>query len=207
MRAQKKTATLPRMADVTRILEQVRMGDESAAETLLPLVYEELRKLAAHWLAHQPLGQTLQPTALVHEAFLRLVGDPGSQSWQNRGHFFSAAAVAIRRILVENARRKGRQKHGGDFRRQEIDLSANIAAPEIREDLIALDEALTKLSESAPQAAQLVELRYFSGLSIPDAAAALGVSPRTADRLWAFARSWLLREIQQEPREDARSQN
>lgn len=193
------------MADVTQILEQVRMGDESAAETLLPLVYEELRKLAAHWLAHQPLGQTLQPTALVHEAFLRLVGDPGSQSWENRGHFFSAAAVAIRRILVENARRKGRQKHGGDHKRQEIDLSANIAAPEIREDLLALDEALTKLSESAPQAAQLVELRYFSGLSIPDAAAAMGVSPRTADRLWAFARSWLLREIQQERPEGALS--
>lgn len=195
------------MADVTRILEQVRLGDESAAETLLPLVYEELRKLAAHWLAHQPSGQTLQPTALVHEAFLRLVRDPGSQSWENRGHFFSAAAVAIRRILVENARRKGRQKHGRDFKRQEIDLSANIAAPEIREDLLALDEALTKLSESAPQAAQLVELRYFSGLSIPDAAAALGVSPRTADRLWAFARSWLLREIQQEPPEGAQTQN
>src|SRR5262245_8127433 len=183
------------MSEVTQILHALAEGDPSAADQLLPLVYDELRKLAAHYLTHQTPGQTLQPTALVHEAYLRLVGDPGGDDWDNRGHFFAAAAEAMRRILVENARRKGRQKRGGDLTRRELDTAEQVAAPEIREDLLALHEALTKLVSVDPQAAQLVQLRYFAGLSIPEAANALGVSPRTADRLWAFARVWLLREM------------
>jgi RNA polymerase sigma factor (TIGR02999 family) len=183
------------MSDVTQILHAIAEGDPSAADQLLPLVYDELRQLAAHRLAHQAPGQTLQPTALVHEAYLRLVGDPADHDWDNRGHFFAACAEAMRRILVENARRKGRQKRGGDFTRRDFDAAEQVAAPEIREDLLALDEALTKLTSVDPQAAQLVQLRYFAGLSIPEAAKTLGVSPRTADRLWAFARAWLLREV------------
>jgi RNA polymerase sigma factor (TIGR02999 family) len=189
------------MNEVTQILHAIAEGDPSAASQLLPLVYDELRKLAAQKLAHQTPGQTLQPTALVHEAYLRLVASPGRESgegephWDNRGHFFAAAAEAMRRILVENARRKGRRKRGGGLTRRDLDAAEPVAAPEIREDLLALDEALTKLASADPQAAQLVQLRYFAGLSIPDAAKTLGVSPRTADRLWAFARVWLLREI------------
>ena len=191
--------TLDVMTEVTQILEQLNRGEPAATEALLPLVYGELRKLAAYWLAHQPAGQTLQPTALVHEAYLRLVGDRGCQTWENRGHFFAAAAEAIRRILVENARRKGRQKRGGGLKRQDLDLATGVAAPVIREDLVILDEALSRLAATDSQAAQIVNLRYFAGLSIPDAASAMGVSPRTADRIWAFARSWLLREMQVEP--------
>jgi len=176
-------------------LHAIAEGDPQAASQLLPLVYDELRQLAAHRLAHQAPGQTLQPTALVHEAYLRLVGDPEGEDWDNRGHFFAAAAEAMRRILVENARRKGRRKRGGDLTRRDLDAADQVAVPEIREDLLALDEALTKLTSVDPQAAQLVQLRYFAGLSIPEAAQALGVSPRTADRLWAFARVWLLREV------------
>jgi RNA polymerase sigma factor (TIGR02999 family) len=183
------------MSDVTVLLDAIQAGDPHAASQLLPLVYDELRRLAAYRLAHQTPGQTLQPTALVHEAYLRLVGDPEGHDWDNRGHFFFAAAEAMRRILVEDARRKGRQKRGGGLTRRDLDEAEQAAAPEIREDLVALDEALTKLASAAPQAAQLVQLRYFAGLSIPDAAKALGVSPRTADRLWAFARVWLLREV------------
>ncbi len=183
------------MDEVTRILSAMAQGDRQAASQLLPLVYDELRKLAAFRLAHQTPGQTLQPTALVHEAYLRLVGDPEGSDWDNRGHFFAAAAEAMRRILVENARRKGRRKHGGGFSRQDLDAAEPVAVPDVREDLLALDEALTKLTGVDPQAAQLVHLRDFAGLSIPDAARALGVSPRTADRLWAFARAWLLREV------------
>jgi RNA polymerase sigma factor (TIGR02999 family) len=184
------------MSEVTRILSAVAQGDPQAASQLLPLVYDELRQLAAHRLAHQTPGQTLQPTALVHEAYLRLVGDAGSHDWDSRGHFFAAAAEAMRRILVENARRKGRRKHGGDRTRCHLDAAAEpVAAPEVREDLLALDDALTNLAAADAQAAQLVQLRYFAGLSIPEAGQALGVSPRTADRLWAFARLWLLREI------------
>lgn len=186
------------MGEVTRILEQLNRGEQAPTESLLPLVYGELRKLAAHWLAQQPAGQTLQPTALVHEAYLRLVGDPAGQSWENRGHFFAAAAEAIRRILVENARRKGRHKRGGGWNRQDLDLASDVAQPTIREDLLALDEALSRLAATDAQAAQIVNLRYFAGLSIPDAAMAMGVSPRTADRIWAFARSWLLRELQED---------
>jgi RNA polymerase sigma factor (TIGR02999 family) len=183
------------MSDVTRILDRIHEGDPAAADRLLPLVYDELRKLAAHRLAHQTPGQTLQPTALVHEAYLRLVGEEEKQHWHNRGHFFAACAEAMRRILVENARRKGRHKRGGGLARRDLDAAEQVAVPEIREDLLALDEALTKLAAMDPQAAQLVQLRYFAGLSIPEAADTLGVSPRTADRLWAFARVWLLREL------------
>ena len=183
------------MNEVTQILNAIAEGDPSAASQLLPLVYDELRKLAAHRLAHQTPGQTLQPTALVHEAYLRLVGDHEGSDWDNRGHFFAAAAEAMRRVLVENARRKGRQKRGGGLKRLDLDAAEPVAVPEVREDLLALDEALTKLASTDPQAAQLVQLRYFAGLSIPEAARALGVSPRTAERLWAFARVWLLREV------------
>jgi RNA polymerase sigma factor (TIGR02999 family) len=192
------------MNEVTRILAAVAQGEPQAASQLLPLVYDQLRQLAAHRLAHQAPGQTLQPTALVHEAYLRLVGDAaGDQDWDSRGHFFAAAAEAMRRILVENARRKGRRKRGGDRNRYELDdVADQVAVPQTREDLLALDEALTKLAGVDPQAAQLVQLRYFAGLSIPDAAQALGIAPRTADRLWAFARVWLLREISGEPPAD-----
>jgi RNA polymerase sigma factor (TIGR02999 family) len=183
------------MNEITRILSGVERGDPQAAEQLLPLVYDELRKLAAHRLAHQTPGQTLQPTALVHEAYLRLVGDPKGGDWSGRGHFFAAAAEAMRRILVESARRKGRLKRGGGLARLDLDAAGQAAAPEVREDLLALDEALTKLAAADPQAARLVELRYFGGLPVAEAARSLGVSPRTADRLWAFARAWLLREV------------
>jgi RNA polymerase sigma factor (TIGR02999 family) len=183
------------MSEVTHILHAIADGDPSAASQLLPLVYDELRRLATHRLAHQAPGQTLQPTALVHEAYLRLVGDPRGSDWDSRGHFFAAAAEAMRRILVEGARRKGRRKRGGSLTRRGLDAAEPVAEPEIREDLLALDEALTKLTSVDPQAAQLVQLRYFAGLSVPEAAGALGVSPRTADRLWAFARAWLLREV------------
>jgi RNA polymerase sigma factor (TIGR02999 family) len=186
------------MSDVTQILHAIAEGDPSAASQLLPLVYNELRQLAAHRLAQQTPGQTLQPTALVHEAYLRLVGDPADQDWDNRGHFFAAAAEAMRRILVENARRKGRRKRGGGLKRRDLDAAEQVTVPEIREDLLALDEALTKLAATNPQAAQLVQLRYFAGLSIPEAAKTLGVSARTADRLWAFARVWLLREVSED---------
>jgi RNA polymerase sigma factor (TIGR02999 family) len=189
------------MSEVTRILSAVAQGDPHAASQLLPLVYDELRRLAAVRLAQLTPGQTLQPTALVHEAYLRLVGDPegeasAEQHWDNRGHFFAAAAEAMRRILVENARRKGRQKHGGGLIRHDLDTAAEQGTePQVCEDLVALDEALTRLAVTDAQAARLVELRYFAGLSIPEAAQTLGVSPRTADRLWAFARVWLLREV------------
>ena len=190
--------------EVTRILSAIAQGDSSAASQLLPLVYDELRKLAGHRLARQSPGQTLQPTALVHEAYLRLVGDPQESNWESRGHFFAAAAEAMRRILVENARRKGRRKRGGGLSRLDLDAE-QVAAPAVREDLLALDEALSKLSAVDPQAAQLVELRYFAGLAIPEAARVLGVSPRTADRLWAFARAWLLREIGGDVPDDQKS--
>jgi RNA polymerase sigma factor (TIGR02999 family) len=171
----------------------------------LPLVYDELRKLAAQRLAHQTPGQTLQPTALVHEAYLRLVGDPEGSTWDNRAHFFAAAAEAMRRILIDNARRKGRRKRGGGLSRRALDEAEQLTVPEVREDLLALDEALTRLTAVDPQAAQLVQLRYFAGLSIPDAARTLGVSARTADRLWAFARVWLLREVADDLSDDSAS--
>ena len=188
------------MSDVTRILSQIESGDPAAADQLLPLVYDELRKLAAAKLALEKPGQTLQATALVHEAFLRLVKSPSSQpgqaeqQWDGRGHFFAAAAEAMRRILVESARSKKRHKRGGELIRRELDEAAFVA-PEIHEDLVALDGALDRLKAVDPQAVELVHLRYFAGLSVADAAEMLGISPRTADRVWAFARAWLHREI------------
>jgi RNA polymerase sigma factor (TIGR02999 family) len=182
------------MCDVTQILAKIEQGDRSAAQQLLPLVYDELRKLAVQRMAHENPGQTLQATALVHEAYLRLVNVEQAQRWDSRGHFFAAAAEAMRRILVENARRKKRVKRGGDLVRQELD-DVPIAAPAIHEDLVALDAALDKLKTADPQAVELVNLRYFVGLSLPEAAEILGVSPRTADRIWAYARAWLHREI------------
>jgi RNA polymerase sigma factor (TIGR02999 family) len=182
------------MSDVTRILSAIEDGDPHAAERLLPLVYDELRKLAAAMLAHEQPGQTLQATALVHEAYLRLVGDDQAKDWDSRGHFFAAAAEAMRRILVDAARRKHALKRGGG--RQQIDLDQLVAtAPGPDADLLDLDDALTRLVAADPQAAELVKLRYFAGLTIPEAAAALGVSPRTADALWAYARAWLLRAL------------
>jgi RNA polymerase sigma factor (TIGR02999 family) len=182
------------MTDVTRLLDAVRAGDRHAAAELLPLVYDELRKLAAVRLAGEKPGQTLDATALVHEAYLRLVGPADEKRWDHRGHFFAAAAEAIRRILVENARRKRTEKHGGDRRRDDLDPD-RVTAPEAAEDLIALDEALGRLAAKDPQKAELVKLRYFAGLTADQAAAALGLSPSTADRHWTYARAWLRRAV------------
>ena len=182
------------MTDITQMILAVKRGDPSAAEQLLPLVYEELRKLAAARLANERPGQTLQATALVHDAYLRLAGGNVEQHWENRGHFFAAAAEAMRRILVENARRKSRIKHGGQMSRQDLD-DVGIVAPEIHEDLISLDAALDRLQTVDPQAVELIHLRYFAGLSNAEAAKLLDMSPRTADRMWAFARAWLHQEI------------
>ncbi|HZL88923.1 MAG TPA: ECF-type sigma factor [Pirellulaceae bacterium] len=206
------------MSDVTRILSQVESGDPAAAEQLLPLVYDELRKLAAAKLAHEKPGQTLQATALVHEAYVRLVGRPGvgsqesgvreknhesnlnpdpcrlTPSFHSRGHFFSAAAEAMRRILVEQARRKDRLRHGGGHRRVELDSQAEIAHEE-DENLIALDEALRRLEGEERAAAAVVKLRYFAGLTIEETAEALAISVRTANRHWAYARAWLYQRL------------
>jgi RNA polymerase sigma factor (TIGR02999 family) len=182
------------MNEVTRILSAIEQGDPKATERLLPLVYDELRKLAATRLARMGPGQTLQATALVHEAYLRLVDTGRAPAWNSRGHFFVAAAEAMRRILVERARRKRCQKRGGHLNCRDVE-EAEIAAPESSEDLIALDGALEKLEASHPTAAQVVKLRYFSGLTIAEAAGVLEISPRTAGRHWAYARVWLLREI------------
>ena len=181
--------------DVTQILVRMESGDPQAAEQLLSLVYDELRKLASAKLAHEKPGQTLQATALVHEAYLRLVGGvQAGKAWDGRGHFFAAAAEAMRRILVESALRKQRLRHGGDRERVELD-ELNIEAPEPREDLLALDAALDKLKRVDGTASELVQLRYFAGLTLAEAAEILDISPRTADRIWAFARAWLLREV------------
>jgi RNA polymerase sigma factor (TIGR02999 family) len=182
------------MSEVTRILSAIEQGDPSAADRLLPLVYDELRKLAAQRLAQEKPGQTLEATALVHEAYLRLVDEDQAQHWNSRGHFFAAAAEAMRRILVEGARRKARPKHGGGRRRQEMHPDL-VAAPEPDEDLLALDAALAQLARIDPLKARLVELRYFAGMTGDQAALALGISPRTADRHWVFARAWLRREM------------
>ena len=181
------------MSDVTQILSQIEQGDPQAAEKLLPLVYDELRKLAVVKLAQEKPGQTLQATALVHEAYLRLVGTSEQPHWDNRRHFFGAAAEAMRRILVDGARRKQTQKHGG---RQRLDLDANaIVAPEPNADLLALDSALRRLAEHDPQKAKLVELRYFAGFTGDQAAAVLGISASSADRLWVYTRAWIRREL------------
>lgn len=182
------------MSEVTRILSAIEQGDGQAAKQLLPLVYDELRKLAAAKLAQEKPGQTLQATALVHEAYIRLVGSDGPQAWDSRGHFFAAAAEAMRRILVDNARRKSSLKRGGNLARAELDAS-RIAAPCPDEELLAVHEALDRLAAVDPAAAELVKLRFFSGLTLPEAASAADVSLRTANRLWAFAKAWLHREI------------
>jgi RNA polymerase sigma factor (TIGR02999 family) len=182
------------MNDVTQILNAIEQGDPEAAGQLLPLVYDELRKLATARMAQENPGQTLQATALVHDAYLRLVDVEHAQHWDNRGHFFAAAAEAMRRILVENARRKKRVKRGGELTRRELS-DVPVIAPEIHEDLIALDAALDRLKAVDTQAVELIHLRYFVGLSIAEAAKLLGISSRTADRVWAFARAWLHQEI------------
>lgn len=182
------------MNEVTRILSNLAQGDAHAAGQLLPLVYDELRKLAAARIAEEAPGNTLEATALVHEAYLRLVDPDDAARWETRGHFFAAAAEAMRRILVDAARRKKREKHGGSCQRIDLD-AVQPAAPDPRDDLVALDAALTRLAVEEPQAAKLVELRHFTGLTVAEAAQALGISPRTADRLWAFARAWLHREL------------
>jgi RNA polymerase sigma factor (TIGR02999 family) len=180
------------MTEVTRILSAIQQGDPHAAGQLLPLVYGELRKLAAEKMANERPGQTLEATALVHEAYLRLVDGKQAQHWNSRGHFFAAAAEAMRRILVESARRKRSRKRGGDRQRIDLDLLAATSPPH-HDDLLDLDEALSQLTAADPQGAELVKLRYFAGLTVPEAAAVLGVSPRTADFLWAYARAFLLR--------------
>jgi RNA polymerase sigma factor (TIGR02999 family) len=187
------------MNEVTRILSAIDQGDPQAVEQLLPAVYDELRRLAAQQLAHEKPGQTLEATALVHEAYLRLVGD-GDRAWQNLRHFFAVAAEAMRRILVENARRKRRQKRGGDGQRIELDAE-NLAAPARDERLIALDQALERFTALEPEKAELLKLRTFGGLSLDAAAALLGISPSTADRWWAYARAWLRVEIGEEKEE------
>jgi RNA polymerase sigma factor (TIGR02999 family) len=184
------------MTEVTRILSAIEQGDPHAAAQLLPLVYEELRKLAAKKLAQEKPGQTLQATALVHEAYMRLVDGEQAQHWDSRGHFFAAAAEAMRRILVENARRKRSPKHGGALCRQPLDPDG-IAAPEMADDLLALDEALTRLAATEPKVAELVKLRYFTGLTIPQAAAQLQISPRTADAWWSYARAYFQAALQE----------
>jgi RNA polymerase sigma factor (TIGR02999 family) len=181
------------VSDVTRILEAAQQGDPTAADQLLPLVYEELRRLAAHKMANEAAGQTLQPTALVHEAWLRLVGNE-NQKWDGRGHFFAAAAEAMRRILIERARRKRALRHGGDHQRvdlQEVDL----ASPDDDNQLLAMNEALDKLAVQHKVEAELVKLRYFVGLTNEEAADVLGIAPRTAKYYWTHARAWLFAEI------------
>jgi RNA polymerase sigma factor (TIGR02999 family) len=186
------------MSDVTRILSAIEQGDPSAAEQLLPLVYEELRKLAAQRLASEKPGQTLEATALVHEAYLRLVDVEQAQHFNSRGHFFAAAAEAMRRILVENARRKSRLRHGGALQRQDLD-ALDLASPQTPDQLLAVSDALDRLAAANAQAAELVKLRFFAGLTNEQAAAALGVSPRKAHQIWAYARAWLLESLGHEP--------
>jgi RNA polymerase sigma factor (TIGR02999 family) len=182
------------MSDVTRILHAIEQGDPSAAEQLLPLVYEELLRLAAQRLAHEKPGQTLDATALVHEAYLRLVDTDQAQHWNSRGHFFTACAEAMRRILVENARRKKAAKAGGGWQRQEL-LDTELAVDSTGDDLFAVDEALARLAVAHPRAARLVQLRFFLGQTLEEAAAHLGLRARTAYRDWAYARAWLRREL------------
>jgi RNA polymerase sigma factor (TIGR02999 family) len=186
---------IDRMCDVTRILNALDHSDACASDELLPLVYDELRKLAAQKLSHEKPGQTLQATALVHEAYLRLVDTGRVQHWDNRGHFFAAAAESMRRILVEAARRKGSLKRGGDLARCDLDSSAAVVSEDDAVDLVALDAALEKLNKAHPQKAELVKLRFFAGLTLEQAAQVLRIAPATADRHWAYARAWLYREV------------
>lgn len=182
--------------EVTRILNQIDSGDPQAASQLLPLVYQELRRLASQKMSHEKSSHTLQPTALVHEAFLRLLGGKDPQSWDRREHFFAAAAEAMRRILIESARRRNAAKRGGDWHRSELDTDDAIIDPEDSETLLALDDALTKLESTDDHLARLVKLRYFTGLTIDETAEMLDVSPRTIKRNWVFARAWLRREME-----------
>jgi RNA polymerase sigma factor (TIGR02999 family) len=182
------------MADVTQILASIEPGNSRAAEELLPLVYDELRKLAAAHLAEEKPGQTLQPTALVHEAYVRLVGGDGTRDWDGRGHFFAAAAEAMRRILVDTARRKKAQKRGGGRARTDL-AEESLVADGSPFDLLELDELLEHFGRLNPRAAELVKLRFFAGLTGDQAAAALGISPRAADSLWAYARAWLFEKM------------
>jgi RNA polymerase sigma factor (TIGR02999 family) len=182
------------MNDITTILSRIESGDPSAAEELLPLVYGELRKLAAARMSYERPGQTLQATALVHEAYLRLVDQPASQQWDSRGHFFAAAAEAMRRILIDRARAKQRPKHGGGRQRMELEIHCP-ASNETPERLLAIDEALDKLQAEHPQVAELLKLRYFAGVPMKDAAQLLGISTATAKRRWAFARAYLYGEL------------
>jgi RNA polymerase sigma factor (TIGR02999 family) len=185
------------MPEITRILSQIEAGDSKVAEQLLPLVYDELRKLAAVRLSHENPGQTLDATALVHEAYVRLVNADEVSSWDSRGHFFAAAAEAMRRILIDQARRKQSLKRGGSRQRVELDAAALLAIPDDQQagDLLALDEALQQFEAEDPLKARLVKLRYFAGLSIEEAAKALGISATTAKRHWIYARSWLFGKI------------
>lgn len=182
------------MSELTQILNAIARGDSHAADQLLPLVYEELRQLAVQKMAHEKPGQTLQPTALVHEAYLRLLGKEGDSRWDSRGHFFAAAAESMRRILIENARRKRSPKHGGGLKRLDAE-DVPLALPEPAEDLLALDEALNKLAANDPAKAELVKLRYFAGMTIDEAAGVLGISAATAKRWWTYTRAWLYQEI------------
>jgi RNA polymerase sigma factor (TIGR02999 family) len=182
------------MSDVTRVLSAIEQGDPQAAEQLLPLVYDELRKLAAARLAQEKPGQTLEATALVHEAYLRLVGPSGRSDWDSRGHFFAAAAEAMRRILINRARDRGRRKRRAE--RRQIDPDQIVVALDTPvDDLLSLDEALAQLEAGDPTAAKLVKLRFYAGLSLGQAAASLGMPRRTADRLWAYARAWLYNRL------------
>ncbi len=184
----------PNNSDVSLILERIGDGDYAAVERLLPLVYEDLRRLAAARLNRERSGQTLQATALVHEAYLRLVDVSESQTWESRGHFFGAAAEAMRRILVDNARRRKRVKHGGEFQRISIELT-DIPQEQLDEQLVLLDEALTRFAEVDELACELVKLRYFAGIPLTDVAHMLDLPPRTAYRLWDYSKAWLLREL------------
>jgi RNA polymerase sigma factor (TIGR02999 family) len=186
------------MSEVTRILTAIEQGDARATDELLPLVYQELRRLAAHKMAHEPAGHTLQPTALVHEAWLKLVDSP-AQSWQNRAHFFGAAAEAMRRILIARARRKNTQRRGSGAAHLDLD-ALEIASPARDDPLLALNEALESFAAIEPEQAKLVKLRYFVGLTIGEAAEVLGISEATAKRWWAYARAWLFEEITARPR-------
>ena len=184
------------MSDVTQILSRMDSGDPLASAELLPLVYDELRKLAAVKLAQEKPGQTLQATALVHEAYLRLVGSDDSQSWDTRGHFFAAAAEAMRRILVDLARHKGREKRGGDMQRCDVEMG-NLVTEETSEEILSLDLALAELAKDQPTKAELVKLRYFAGLTSAEAASILNISTATADRYWKYARAWLAQRIRE----------
>jgi RNA polymerase sigma factor (TIGR02999 family) len=182
------------MADVTQILSQIEQGDRSAAEQLLPLVYDELRRLAGHRMSSERPGDTLQATALVHEAYVRLVDVAKAQSWESRGHFFAAAAESMRRILIDRARKRASVKHGGALNKVDLD-SADLATAASPDALLLIDEAIDRLKLDQPLAAKLVSLRYFAGLSIDDAADAIGISKRSAYRHWTYARAWLFKEL------------